>query len=60
MVLVLLYLLFSVMVGVFARNRGRSLFGYFILSLLASPFLAFIVLLLIGPQQATDQPPPYD
>ncbi len=53
MLIVLVYLLLSVMVAVYARNRGRSLFGYFVLSLLASPFLTFIVLLLIGPA-----PPP--
>ncbi len=53
MLLVLVYLLLSVMVAVYARNIGRPLFGYFLLALLATPFLAFIVLLLIGPE-----PPP--
>lgn len=39
---VLFWVLFSVAVGVFASNRGRSGFGWFLLSLFISPVLSLL------------------
>jgi len=35
-------------VAYFAKKRGRSFWGFFLLSLFFSPILAFIILLIIG------------
>ena len=48
MIIVLLYLLLAVGAAIYARNLGRSLLGYFLLALVTTPFLAFVVLLLLG------------
>lgn len=36
------WLMFAAVVGVFAANRGRSGFGWFLLSLVISPLLGFL------------------
>lgn len=38
----LLWFLFAIAVGIFASGRGRSGFGWFLLSLLLSPLLGFV------------------
>jgi uncharacterized protein UPF0547 len=40
------WLLFSVLVGVFAASRDRSGFGFFLLALILSPLLAFLWVLI--------------
>ncbi|WP_274788766.1 zinc ribbon domain-containing protein [Salmonella enterica] len=40
-------LLLSVLVGVFASKRGRSGIGWFLVSVVLSPLIAFIILLVI-------------
>ncbi len=39
---------FSMFVGLFAASRGRTGFGWFLLSLITSPVLTFIVLLALN------------
>lgn len=43
----LFWILFSVAVGVLAANRGRSGFGFFLLSLVISPLLGLIFALAV-------------
>jgi hypothetical protein len=42
------WLIFAVLVGVFASKRGRSGFGYFILSVVLSPLIGFLIALVAG------------
>jgi hypothetical protein len=45
----LLWLVFAVVVGVIAASRGKSGFGWFLLSCLISPLLGLILVLALGP-----------
>lgn len=47
MELVLFWLLFSIIVGVAASSRGRSGFGWFLLSMIISPILSLILVLVL-------------
>ncbi|WP_287009051.1 zinc ribbon domain-containing protein [Alteromonas sp.] len=38
--------IFSLLVALFASQRGKSFFGYFILSLLLSPLISFFIVML--------------
>jgi hypothetical protein len=40
------WLVFSFLVALFASQRGKSLFGYFILSLLLSPLISLLIAML--------------
>lgn len=42
------WLIFSIVVGVAASSRGRSGFGWFVLSVLISPLLALILVLVLS------------
>jgi hypothetical protein len=44
----ILYFIFCIIVGSAASNRGRFGFGYFILSLIISPLITFIIVLALG------------
>lgn len=46
-IFVFFWLLWSVLVGVFASKRGRSGIGWFLVSVVLSPLIAFIILLVI-------------
>lgn len=46
------WLLLSILVGVFAQRRGRMGFGYFMLSIMLSPPLIWLAVLAIGPAEA--------
>ena len=46
---VVLWILFSVVAGTVARNKGRSFAGFFFLSLLISPVIGLIVIALMEP-----------
>jgi ABC-type Mn2+/Zn2+ transport system permease subunit len=46
---VILWILFSVVAGTVARNKGRSFAGFFFLSLLISPVIGLIVIALMEP-----------
>jgi hypothetical protein len=50
MEIVLLYIAASFVVAVGASSRNRSGLGYFVLSLLISPVLAFLLLMLMPPK----------
>ncbi|MCR5713539.1 MAG: hypothetical protein K6F98_01230 [Bacteroidales bacterium] len=39
-----------ILVGVMARKRRRSVFGWLLLSWLISPLMAILILLVIGPK----------
>jgi uncharacterized paraquat-inducible protein A len=41
------WLFFSVLVGIFASNRGRSGIGWFLLAALFSPLLMFLLVLVL-------------
>lgn len=43
----LFYMMFAIAAGIFASSRGRSGFGWFFISLLISPLLGFIFLLVL-------------
>ena len=43
----LFYPMFAIAAGIFASSRGRSGFGWFLISLLISPLLSFIFLLVL-------------
>jgi uncharacterized membrane protein YiaA len=45
------WLLLAILIGVWAANRGRSGFGYFVLALLLSPLIGFIIVAVIGPSR---------
>lgn len=53
--MLIFWLILSGLVGWFASTKGRSGFGFFILSLLISPILVFIVALLVK-DQTSPQP----
>ena len=44
----LIWLLFCYIVGRAAANRGRSFFVFFIISLILSPLIGFIIVLVLG------------
>src|SRR4051812_32620788 len=44
----LFWLIFSIVIGIGAGARGRNGFGWFLLSVVISPLLALIALLLVG------------
>ena len=46
------WIVFSVLVGIFAKSKGRSNAGFFALSLLISPLIAFIIALMLPPVRA--------
>lgn len=47
MEIVIGWLFFAALVGMFANSRGRSGFGFFLLSALLSPLLGFVIVLVI-------------
>jgi hypothetical protein len=53
--LLLLFVLLSILIGVLASSRGRSGFGWFILSLIFSPILTFLVVLLLDDLKKSNQ-----
>ncbi|MBY6186159.1 zinc ribbon domain-containing protein [Marinobacter hydrocarbonoclasticus] len=46
---IVLWLLFAGLVGWFASTRGRSGILFFLLSLVLSPLIAFIIVMVMGP-----------
>ncbi|MBH9742251.1 zinc ribbon domain-containing protein [Vibrio navarrensis] len=52
MFVVILWLIFSICVGALASNKGRSGFGYFLISLILSPLIGLIIVLVISPVAA--------
>ncbi len=55
-VLFLFWIIFAVLVGVYANSKGRSGIGYFFLSVILSPLLGFIIVAVVSPnQKAVDE-----
>lgn len=46
--LIIVWLLFALVVGAFASSRGRSGLAFFLLSVLLSPLVGFIIVLIVG------------
>ena len=44
----LFWLIFTIVICCMAKSRGRSVLGFFLLSLFLSPLVGFIVLLIVG------------
>lgn len=44
----LFYILLCVLVGRYAKKHSRSFWGFFILSLILSPFWGFIIAIIVG------------
>ena len=45
----LLWIIFALLVGAYASTRGRSFAGFLLLSLVLSPLIGLVVLLIVGP-----------
>ena len=45
---IIIFLVFCIVVGAAASNRGRFGFGYFLLSLILTPLITFIILIILG------------
>ncbi|MFB9214431.1 zinc ribbon domain-containing protein [Vibrio sinaloensis] len=53
MFVVILWLVFSVIVASVASSKGRSGIGFFFVSLILSPLIGLIIVLVIQPNQET-------
>lgn len=49
MEIIIFWLVLAILVGVFAGSKGRSGFGYFLLAILLSPLIGFIIVLILSP-----------
>jgi phosphotransferase system glucose/maltose/N-acetylglucosamine-specific IIC component len=43
------WLIFAILVGVYASNKGRSGIGFFLLAVITSPLIGFIIALVVSP-----------
>jgi len=50
---IVIYIIFCFIAGAAASNRGRSGFGYFLLSLIISPIIVFIIIIVLGENKNT-------
>ena len=46
---VVLWIIFAILVGVYASSKGRSGVGWFLIAVLVSPLIGFIIAFLISP-----------
>jgi len=46
--ILIFWLIFSFVIGIIAFNKGRNFLGYFVLSILISPLITLIIILLLG------------
>lgn len=49
------WLIFAIICGIFAAQRGRSGFGYFLLSMIISPLLCFLLIAVLGPKHPAQE-----
>lgn len=56
MELALFWFGFAILCGLMAGKAGRSGFGYFVLAILISPLLCFLLLVIIGSAKNKDEP----
>lgn len=52
MELLIPWLILAILVGVFAERRGRFGFGYFMLAMVLSPLIGFLIVVLLGEDRA--------
>ncbi len=52
---VIMWLVFAIGVGLLANSRGRSGFGFFVLSLLLSPLIGLIVVLVMRDEKVAQE-----
>jgi phosphate/sulfate permease len=45
----IVYLFLALLVGLYARGKGRSGLGFFLLSVVFSPLIGFIIALIVAP-----------
>ena len=45
---VILWIVFSILIGMMANNYGRNVVGFVLIAVLLSPLIAFIILLVVG------------
>ena len=48
MQIILLWIIFALLLGAYANTQGRSFAGFFLLSLVLSPLIGLLVLLIVG------------
>ena len=48
------FLIFPILVGVYAQKKGLSFFGYFLLSILITPIISFLIALLSNEKKPED------
>ncbi len=59
MIYFIIWAVFAVAVGMFAGSRGRSGFGWFVLAMLISPLIAFILCAVLRDlRSGADKPTP--
>jgi phosphotransferase system glucose/maltose/N-acetylglucosamine-specific IIC component len=44
-----IYIVFAILVGVYANSKGRSGFGFFLIAALLSPLIGFVIAVVISP-----------
>jgi hypothetical protein len=59
-IIIVSWLIFSIVVAIVASSRGRSRFGWFLLSLLFSPLLMLILVALLPSRKADSNAPTED
>tara|TARA_R110002167_G_scaffold329681_1_gene536355 strand:+ start:80 stop:346 length:267 start_codon:yes stop_codon:yes gene_type:complete len=47
--IIVLWIIFAILVGVYANSKGRSGFGFFLIAALLSPLIGFIIALVVSP-----------
>jgi len=55
---IIVWIFLSILVGVFASSKKRSGMGWFFLSLIISPLITFIIMLVIGLPASTHKKGP--
>lgn len=55
MVIFIFWLIFAILVGVYASSKGRSGVGFFFIAVLLSPLIGFIIALVVQPIRANTE-----
>lgn len=48
---VLIWLTLSILVGIYAKSKGKSLIGYILIAAILSPLIGFIIALIVSPDE---------
>lgn len=46
---IVMWLVFAILVGVYASSKGRSGFGFFLIAIILSPLIGLIIALVVAP-----------